>query len=456
VKRRLYDRLLRWKDEEASESALLIEGARRVGKSWLAETFAKSEYRSYVLIDFNLAPAAITDIFENDLDDLDVFFRKLSDYYGVRLYEGETLFVFDEVQEFPKASPAIKYLVKDGRYHFLETGSLVSIHENVAGIVIPSEEESVRLYPLDFEEFLWATGRENLLEIIKAHRYDLAPMGPVHRKAMDAFREYMVIGGMPQAVEKWVMAHDLKKVEAAKRKILNLYRGDIRKHAGKYALKAEGVFDEIPAQLMRHDKKFRMATLGESARMREYEDAFMWLRDARVVNVAYNATEPTVGLKLSADFATLKCYMADTGLLVSHAFGANPRGLAEIHRRIMFDSIALNEGMLVENVVAQMLTATDVELFFYARYDKKDAENRMEIDFLLPVGEVGRKKNVCAVEVKSEEGYTLLSLEKFRRKFKDSVGNSYVLHPGDIRQENGAVHLPLYMAPWIEYGACSA
>jgi len=450
MKRRLYDRLLQWKNEEAPESAILIEGARRVGKSWLAETFAKAEYRSYVLIDFNLAPEAIIDIFENDLENLDVFFRKLSDYYGVRLYEGETLFVFDEVQECPKARAAIKYLVKDGRYHFLETGSLVSIHENVTGIVIPSEEESVRLCPLDFEEFLWATGREDLAQVIKAHRQDLTPMGPVHRKAMDAFREYLVIGGMPQAVEKWVTLHDMKRVEAVKRKILNLYREDIRKHAGKYALKAEGVFDEIPAQLMRHDKKFRMATLGESARMREYEDAFMWLKDARVVNVAYNATEPTVGLKLSADFATLKCYMGDTGLLVSHAFGANPKGLAEIHRRIMFDSIALNEGMLIENAVAQMLVANGIELFFYARYDKKNAENRMEIDFLLPSGAIGRKKNVVAVEVKSEENYTLLSLEKFGKKFKDNVGASYVLHTGEIRQGKGVLYMPLYMAQWIE------
>jgi len=449
VKRKLYERLLRWKSDEAQESAILIEGTRRVGKSWIAETFAKAEYRSSVLIDFNAAPAAIIDVFNNDLDNLDVFFRKLSDYYGVRLYEGETLFIFDEVQEFPRARAAIKYLVKDGRYHFLETGSLVSIQENVAGIVIPSEEEHVRLYPLDFEEFLWATERETLSETIKAHRGDLTPMGPVHRKAMDAFREYMVIGGMPQSVVRWVETHDLKKVEAAKRKILNLYRDDIRKHAGRYALKAEGVFDEIPAQLMRHDKKFRMATLGETARMREYEDAFMWLKDARVVNVAYNATVPTVGLKLSADFATLKCYMSDTGLLVSHAFGANPRGLSEIHRRIMFDEIALNEGMMVENVVAQMLASNDIELFFYARYDKQNAENRMEIDFLLPSGDISRKNNVIAVEVKSEDGYTLLSLEKFCRKFRGNVGKSYVLHPGDIREENDRLRLPLYMAQWL-------
>lgn len=450
MKRKLYERLLQWKSEEASESAILIDGARRVGKSWLAETFAKNEYRSYVLIDFNVVPAAISDIFNNDLEDLDVFFRKLSDYYGVRLYEGETLFVFDEVQEFPRARAAIKYLVQDGRYHFIETGSLVSIQENVAGIVIPSEEEHIKLYPMDFEEFLWATGRETLAEAIKAHRRDLAPMGPAHRKAMDAFREYMVIGGMPQAVNKWVEVHDLKKVETVKRKILNLYREDIRKHAGKYALKAEGVFDEIPAQLMRHDKKFRMATLGETARMREYEEAFMWLKDARVMNVAYNATEPTVGLKLSADFATLKCYMADTGLLVSHAFGANPRGLSEIVRRIMFDAIALNEGMMVENVVAQMLASNDLDLFFYARYDKQNAENRMEIDFLLPCGDVSRKKNVCAVEVKSDEGYTLLSLEKFRKKFQGNVGMSFVLHAGDICREKEILRLPLYMGQWLD------
>ena len=254
MKRKIYEQLLRWKTESTPDAALLIEGARRVGKSWIVEEFAKREYRSFVLIDFNKVSKAVIDIFENDLEDLEVFFRKLSEYYGVRLYEGDTLFIFDEVQEFPRARAAIKYLVDDGRYHFIETGSLMSIAENVTGIVIPSEEDSIKMYPLDFEEFLWATGRTEMVETIKSHRRDLVPFGAVHRKITEAFREYMVVGGMPQAVSCWAETHDLKKVEAVKKRILRLYRNDIRKHAGRYAIKAEAVFDEIPAQLQEHDK----------------------------------------------------------------------------------------------------------------------------------------------------------------------------------------------------------
>ena len=449
MKRKIYEQLLRWKTESAPETALLIEGARRVGKSWIVEEFAKREYRSFILIDFNKVSKAVIDVFKNDLEDLDVFFRKLSEYYGVRLYEGETLFVFDEVQEFPRARAAIKYLVEDGRYHFIETGSLMSIAENVTGIVIPSEEDSIKMYPLDFEEFLWATGRADMVETIKSHRRDLAPFGAVHRKMIEAFREYLVVGGMPQAVSCWAETHDLKKVEAAKKRILKLYRNDIRKHAGRYAMKAEAVFDEIPAQLQEHDKKFRLSVIGADARMREYGDAFLWLKDAMIVNVAYNSTEPTVGLKLSAECSTLKCYMADTGLLISHAFGSNPKALEEIVRRVMFDSISINEGMLIENAVAQMLVSQGVELFFYARYDKKDAKNRMEIDFLLPDAQITRKKHVSAVEVKSENDYTTSSLDKFRRKFGQSISAAYVVHPGDIRQKDGILYMSIYMTPWL-------
>ena len=449
MKRKIYEQLLRWKTESAPETALLIEGARRVGKSWIVEEFAKCEYRSFVLIDFNKVSKAVIDVFKNDLEDLDVFFRKLSEYYGVRLYEGETLFVFDEVQEFPRARAAIKYLVEDGRYHFIETGSLMSIAENVTGIVIPSEEDSIKMYPLDFEEFLWATGRADMVETIKSHRRDLVPFGAVHRKMIEAFREYLVVGGMPQAVSCWAETHDLKKVEAAKKRILKLYRNDIRKHAGRYAMKAEAVFDEIPAQLQEHDKKFRLAVIGADARMREYGDAFLWLKDAMIVNVAYNSTEPTVGLKLSAEYSTPKCYMADTGLLISHAFGSNPKALEEIVRRVMFDSISINEGMLIENAVAQMLVSQGVELFFYARYDKKDAKNRMEIDFLLPDAQITRKKHVSAVEVKSENDYTTSSLNKFRQKFGQSISAAYIVHPGDIRQKDGILYMPIYMTPWL-------
>lgn len=325
----------------------------------------------------------------------------------------------------------------------------MSIAENVTGIVIPSEEDSIKMHPMDFEEYLWATGKENYVEIIKSHRHNMTQFGAVHRKLTDAFREYLVVGGMPQAVACWIETHDLNKVESVKKRILKLYRNDIRKHAGRYAMKAEAVFDEIPAQLKEHDKKFRLASIDSDARMRDYGDSFLWLKDAMIVNVAYNSTEPTVGLKLSADVSTLKCYMADTGLLISLAFGSNPRALADIVKRVMFDSISLNEGMLVENIVAQMLVAQDIDLFFYARYDKKYSENRIEIDFLVPGSEITRKKHVSAIEVKSENDYTTVSLDKFQRKFGQSISSSYIVHPGDIREQNGIFCFPVYMVPWL-------
>ena len=451
MKRKIYERLLQWKNNDAPDTAILIDGARRVGKSYIAEEFAKAEYKSYVLIDFNVAPPEVRRIFEENLDDLDVFFKKISSYYAVPLHVGETLFIFDEVQEFPRARAAIKYLVEDGRYHYLETGSLVSIQENVKNIVIPSEEDHIKMHPLDFEEFLWATGRKGLADVILSHTLEKEPMGAAHRKAKDAFREYLAVGGMPQAVAKWAETSDLKKVDTVKRRILALYRADIRKHAGKYAMKAEAIFDEIPGQLQKHDKKFRLAALGDDARMREYGDAFLWLKDAMTVNVAYNTTEPSAGLAWSAVQSTMKCYLADTGLLVSLAFGANPKAVEDAHRRIMFDSLSFNEGMLIENVVAQMLVAQGLDLFFYSRYDKTSTEERMEIDFLVANAEMKRKKNVTAVEVKSEKDYSTSSLDKFRAKFAANVGSSLILHPGDVSADGCFLRLPLYMVPWIEW-----
>ena len=449
MKRKIHERLLQWKRNEAPETALLIDGARRVGKSFSVLEFAKAEYRSHVLIDFNKATDAVKGFFENDLENLDVFFRKISEYYGVRLHPGKTLFIFDEVQQFPRARAAIKYLVEDGRYHFVETGSLMSIRENVEDIVIPSEEEHVKMHPMDFEEFLWATGRDGLFETIAGHFADKSPMGAAHRGAMDAFREYLVVGGMPQAVAKWAQTGDLAKTDAAKRRILALYRADIRKHAGKYALKAEAVFDEIPGQLQKHDKKFRLASLGTDARVRDYGNAFLWLQDAMVANVAYNATEPSVGLAMSANTSSMKCYMADMGLLVSHAFGANELATGGVHRRILFDSLSFNAGMLMENAVAQMLVARGLPLYFYSRDNRLDPSERMEIDFLVANAETRRSKNVTAVEVKSSKDYSTTSLDKFRAKFKELVSSSVILHPGDVAVSADVVRLPLYMVPFI-------
>ena len=449
MKRKIYDRLLKWKREEAPATAFLIDGARRVGKSYIAEEFAKSEYKSYVLIDFAKAPRAVKELFEEYQDRLDILFLKLSEYFGVRLYLRETLFIFDEVQQCPKARESIKHLVADGRYDYLETGSLVSIDANVEDIVIPSEEIRVKMYPMDFEEFLWAKGDDMTMDFVRDHYAKREPLGQLlHRKTMDAFREYMIVGGMPQAVAEFVKSSDLGNVDAVKRRILKLYREDIRKHAGRYALKTEQVFDMIAAQLSRHEKKFRMASLGENARMREYEDAFLWLKEAMVVNVCYRSTEPSIGLGINADSSMQKCYAADTGLLVSLAFSERQMLAEQIHKRLLFDSLELNKGMLVENVVAQMLTAAGYELYFFSSSGENKSD-RMEIDFLIPVASIGRSHNIRPVEVKSSRRYDHTSLDKFRSKYSRTLSDSVVLHTKDMAEKDGTIYLPVYMAPLL-------
>ena len=430
----------------------MIDGARRVGKSWVAKEFAKSEYRSYVLIDFSKAPKEVKAVFEDDLENLDTFFLKLSTRYGVRLHERETLFIFDEVQCFPRAREAIKTLVADHRYDYLETGSLVSIDENVEGIVIPSEEERIKMFPMDFEEFLWAKGDELTMDYIRDRFERGEAVGPLmHKKCMQLFREYLVVGGMPQSVSEFLRTNDLMAVDRVKRQIIKLYREDIRKHAGKYALKTMMVWDGVPGMLSKHEKKFRLSSLGKSARMREYEDAFLWLKEAMICNVAYNTTEPNVGLGINAESSTLKCYVADTGLLISMAFAERQIIAEQVHSRILFDALEFNKGMIVENVVAQMLRSAGHEsLYFYSR-PKADGDSgrQMEIDFLLAQARITRRHNVVAVEVKGGRKYDHSSLDKFMRKFKQSVGRVYVLYSKDVQVKEGVTYLPLYMTPLV-------
>lgn len=450
MRRKIYNELLKWKEEAGGREALLIEGARRVGKSYIVEEFAKENYKSYVLIDFNKTPDEIKDIFQRYLDNLDQFFELLSNYYGVKLYERETLFIFDEVQLFPRARSAIKYLVADGRYDYIETGSLISIKENTEGILIPSEERAINLEPMDFEEFLWAMGEDSLLDLIREkYEAEEAIEELIHRRAMDLFRRYMIVGGMPQAVEKYVETRDFEEADKVKRNILNLYRGDIDKHAGNYKMKVRMLFDEIPAQLKKHEKKFQITALSKDAKKRDYEDAFMWLADSKIVNIAFNTTEPTVGLKLSEDASTYKLYMGDTGLLISHAFDENGIISNEVYKNILFDRLEINEGMIIENVVAQMLKANGHELYFYSRYSKEQSENRMEIDFLITRKNIGRKHNVSAIEVKSSKNYTISSLDKYRNKFKEQLGEAFVIHSKNFAKENGVVYLPFYMVPLL-------
>lgn len=449
MKRKIYDTLTQWKNEEAGHTAMLIDGARRVGKSYIAEEFAKAEYKSYILIDFNRIPKEITDLFELYLNDLDTFFLYLSNYYNVKLYERETLVIFDEVQLFPRARSAIKYLVADGRYDYLETGSLMSIKANTKDIVIPSDERHIKMFPLDFEEFLWALDNQLLMDFIRQSFQEHKPMGQaLHRKAMDYFRQYLVVGGMPQAVQAYVQTKDFERVDRIKRDILKLYRTDMIKHAQGYEMKVEQIFDEIPAQLQKHEKKFKYSSLKKEARFRDYEDAFFWLSDAMIVNICYNSTAPNIGLKLNRDRMTMKCYMADTGLLISHAFDENGIVSEEIYKKILFDKLEFNQGMIVENIVAQMLAASGHKLYFYSN-SSKEASDRMEIDFLIAKSKISNRHNISPIEVKSSKKYTLSSLHKFCTRYSEQLHLPYVLHPSDLKEENGILYLPLYMTPLL-------
>lgn len=442
LKRKIYDELTKWKTENNGQTALMIDGARRVGKSYIAETFGKAEYKSYILIDFGKAPKDIHDLFENDSSDLDLFFAKLSAFYSTTLYKRESLIIFDEVQQYPRARQLIKYLVADGRFDYLETGSLIRLKKNVQDIIIPSEEEHIEMFPLDFEEFLWAMDDEATYPLIKQCFESKKPLGAaLHRKIMNDFRQYILVGGMPQSVLAYINGKDFEASDTAKRRILKLYRDDVAKFAAGYEDKVFAVFDNIPGQLSKKEKKYKLSSLGKQARFRTFEDSFIWLNEAMVVNTCFNATDPHVGLALSADNSRQKCYMADTGLLVTHTFKDKKYIDNELYKAILFDKLNINEGMLVENIVAQMFRLKRERLYFYSRSDSKKRENHMEIDFLITEG-----KKISPVEVKSGNYRSHASLDKFRKHFPKVLGTAYILYTKDVMIKDGITHLPLYMA----------
>lgn len=442
LKRKIYDQLVAWKKNSNGATAMMIDGARRVGKSFIAEEFAKAEYRSYILIDFGKAPKDILDLFVNDSSNLDLFFAKLAAFYSTALYKRESLIIFDEVQQYPRARQLIKYLVADGRFDYLETGSLIRLKKNVQDIIIPSEEDHIEMFPLDFEEFLWAMGDEATYPLIRHCFESKTPLGAaLHRKVMNDFRQYILVGGMPQSVLAYINGKDFEASDVVKRRILKLYRDDVVKFAEGYEDKVFAVFDGIPGQLSKKEKKYMLSSLGKHARFRTFEDSFIWLNEAMVVNACFNATDPHVGLALSSDNATQKCYMADTGLLVTHTFKDRKYTDNELYRAILFDKLSINEGMLIENVVAQMLRLRRERLYFYSRSDSHKRENHMKIDFLITEG-----KKISPVEVKSSNYRSHSSLDKFRKHFSSVIGNSYILYTKDVMIKDGIIHLPLYMA----------
>ena len=435
LKRKIYDKLLEWKNISKGSSAILIDGARRVGKSFIAKEFAKNEYKSYIIIDFGNISKDVLDLFLYDSYNLDLFFNKLSAFYSTQLFDRESIIIFDEVQQFPKARQLIKYLVEDGRYDYLETGSLIRLKKNVEDIIIPSEEEHIEMYPLDFEEFLWALGDEVTFPYIKTCFENKTAIGQaLHRKIMNQFRQYVLVGGMPQSVNEYLKAYNFEASDIAKRRILQLYRDDVSKFAKGYEDKVFALFDGIPAQLSKKEKKYTLSSISKSARYRTYEDSFN----------CFTATDPNIGLALSADDTTQKCYMADTGLLVTHTFMDVPFTDNELYKAILFDKLNINEGMIMENVVAQMLRSKGHKLYFYSRTDKINRENHMEIDFIITEG-----KKISPIEVKSNNYNSHSSLDKFKNKFSSKIGNSYILYSKDVMIKDGIIHLPFYMSIFL-------
>ena len=443
-RRRIYDKFLDWKRENYGKKALLVEGARRIGKSTIVEEFAKQEYKSYILIDFAKASEDVKSYFYLYLDDLDTFFMLLSVQYGKELFKRESLIIFDEVQLFPKAREAIKYLVADGRYDYIETGSLISIKENVKDI--PSEERHIKMHPMNFEEFCWALNEKTLIEYIRmCFEKRIALERSIHDKAMLLFKQYLLVGGMPKVVAEFLEGQkNFGAADAEKRDILELYRSDIMKIRAQYRAKVLAIFDQLPGLLSRHEKRVILNRIAEGSNAEQYEETFFWLSDSMVCNECRRTNDPNVGLSLNESDTYIKCYLGDTGLLVSHAFDENELLEDEVYKQILGGKLGLNQGMLYENMIAQMLTANGHRLFFYTQYNEEKKRNDIEIDFIISNNSKTKYK-MYPIEVKSGSNYSIESLLRFREKYKNRIGECYIIHPRNLTYKEDILCIPPYM-----------
>ncbi len=438
----MYDRLLEWKNTRHGETAVLIEGARRVGKSTLVRQFAMNEYDSYVMIDFSIATDEIRELFDH-IADLDYFFLQLQFRLGVSLKERKSLVVFDEVQKFPKARQAIKHLVADGRYDYMETGSLISIRKNVKDILIPSEEEKMFLYPMDYEEFKWALGDTTSYGQLKTLFDKKLSVGDaVTRKLMRDFRIYMAVGGMPQAVDAYIGSNNLMEVDRVKRNIIQLYEDDFYKidSSGRLSM----LFDAIPAQLNTNASRYQVSSvIGGNSETEKVLQLVSELRESMTVSVAYHANDPGVGMPLAMDISRYKMYVADTGLFVTLAFKDKDFTENVIYQKLMSDKLDANLGYIYENVVAQMLTAAGNKLFYYT-FPTETGKHNYEIDFLL-----SRGNKICPIEVKSSGYKRHASLDAFCRKFSGRVLRRYLVYTKDLQKDEQTIFLPVYLTPFL-------
>ena len=440
-RRKIYDKLLEWKTESDGRTALLIEGARRVGKSTVVEEFAKNEYESYILIDFSRASKAVKELFE-DISDLDYLFLQLQLQYKVDLHERRSLIIFDEVQQCPLARQAIKALVADHRYDYVETGSLISIKRNVKDILIPSEERKISMYPMDHEEFLWAVGDTTTIPLLKKVFDSGKPVGvQIHRKLMRDFRLYMLVGGMPQAVNEYIETNNFRKVDQIKRDILNLYEDDFKKidPTGKLS----SLFDAIPVQLNKNASRYQVSSVLNGERAENILESIAELKDSKTVLVSYHANDLNAGMSNNKDLGKFKLFLSDTGLFTTLIFkdGAFTENI--IYEKLLNDKLSANLGYLYENAVAQILTANGDALFYHTFMNESTRRN-YEIDFIL-----ARKNKVCPIEVKSSGYKTHASLDAFSRKFSDRILDKYLIYTKDFAKDEDIFCLPIYLVQFL-------
>lgn len=441
-KRKLYDKLLEWKHNRQGKTAILIEGARRVGKSTLAKQFAENEYESYVMIDFSIVREDVLELF-NHISDLDYFFLQLQFRLGVSLKERKSLIIFDEVQKCPKARQAIKHLVADGRYDYIETGSLISIKKNVKDILIPSEEEKLFLYPMDYEEFKWALGDNTAIPQLRMLFDKKLSLGDaVTRKLMRDFRIYMVVGGMPQAVDTYIETNNLMEVDRVKRNIIQLYEDDFYKidSSGRLSM----LFDAIPAQLNSNASRYQIASaIGNNTDSEKVLQLISELRESMTINMAYHANDSNVGMSLAIDPNKYKMYIGDTGLFITLAFKDKDFTENIIYQKLMSDKLDTNLGYVYENMVAQMLTATGNRLFYYT-FPTETGKHNYEIDFLL-----SRGNKICPIEVKSSGYKRHASLDAFCKKFSSRILQRYIIYTKDLQKDEQTLFLPVYLTQFL-------
>lgn len=441
-KRKIYERMLEWKRTKDGSTALLIKGARRVGKSTVAEEFAKNEYESYILVDFADAPTALWEAVGN-VSDRNNFFMQLQFIYGVKLHERKSVIIFDEIQKCPEARQAIKYLVKDHRYDYIETGSLLSIKKNTQNIVIPSEETRLTMYPMDYEEFRWALGDEVTIPLMREAFLNGKPMGDATtRQLLRDFRLYMLVGGMPQAINTYLDTNNLSDVDATKREIIELYLDDFIKidPSGK----ASKLFSAIPAQLSKNASRYQTTSvLGKSESPDTMDELLRDLEDSLTVNFAHHSDNPSVGLPLHTDYCQYKLFMGDTGLFITLAFWDKDATENVIYQKLLSDKLATDMGYVFENVVAQMLTATGNKLFYHT-WPSETSNHNYEIDFLL-----SRGSKLCPIEVKSSGYKTYISLDKFCEKYSSWVGKRYLVYTKDLHKDEQTLLVPVMMTIFL-------